>query len=373
MTSSLFGSAPKATFSTQPTILPAQNDLLNMLTELLKTGATPPGISSYGGTFAAPLNSMQQTSLAALEQTALGGPPGQVQKTPQQTEALNQGFNTLSDTLNYQAPKIDSTAAFQQGVVDPLTENFNTNVLPGVDARFAGSAGGAYSSGRQQGALNAADDFTTTLAQQGSKFAYDTSAANQAAELTANQQRLAALGLVPSIASAPSTLDAGIAGANQGLESGYIEQLMRVLQGGQVPYNVAQTQVAGEYQDYLSGLTQEQQIIAALLGAFGSPTVNTLGVGSAGSSGILPSLFGAAGTAIGGIYSDERLKDDLEQIGDVDGLPLYRFRYKGDTTPRLGFVAQDVERRVPAAVSTDASGYKMVDYGHVIADILEAA
>ena len=376
MGGSLFGSAPKATFSTQPTILPQQQDLLNMLTELFKTGGQPAGVVPYTGTYSAPLQPIQNTSLAALEQQAINATaPQDIQKTPQQTAALDQSFNTLNEALNYQAPTIDSTAAFQQGVVAPLTENFTSNVLPALDARYAGSAGGAYGSGRQQSNLQAAQEFDTTLSQQGSKFAYDTAAANQAAELQANQQRLAALGVAPTIAGAPSALDATIGGANLGLQGGFIQNLMNILNAGSVPYNQAQTQVAGEYGEFTRQQQQAQQLINAILAAAGMPTIQTSGVGSAGSSGILPSLFSTAGTlgAAAITSSDVRLKDNLEPIGDVDGIPLYRFRYKGDATPRIGFMAQDVERRVPEAVITLPSGYKGVDYAAVFESVLEAA
>ncbi len=73
MPGGLTGSAPKATFSTQPTIAPSQNQLLNDLVGLLETGVTPAGVQSYGGTFAAPLSPVQNRSLAALEQEALAG------------------------------------------------------------------------------------------------------------------------------------------------------------------------------------------------------------------------------------------------------------------------------------------------------------
>lgn len=374
MPGSLLGSAPKASFSTQPTISPVQNDLMNLFAELFKTGAPPAGVQSYGGTFSAPLQPIQQTSLSALEQTAMGGPPGQITKTPQQTAAQNQSFNTLSGALGYQAPKIDSTQAFQQGVVDPLTENFTSRVLPGLDAKFAGSAGGAYGSGRQTTNLNAAQDFGNTLTQQGAKFAYDTATANQAADLAANQQRLAALGVAPSITNEPTALDASIAQTNSGLTNDWISQLTQVLNAGAVPYNQAQTQVVGQYQDYQSQVQQQQNLLALLASAFGQPTVSTLGVGSGGSSGILPSLFTGLGTAAGAYFrSDERLKEDLEPIGDVDGIPLYRFKYKGEPGRHIGFMAQDVERRVPEAVVKDHRGYRLVNYGRVLESVLEAA
>jgi hypothetical protein len=374
MSSSLTGSAPKASFSTQPTILPQQQGLLQLLSDLLTSGQQPAGVQSYNGTFAAPLAPIQNTSLAALEQDALGGPPQSVSKNPQSTNTLNQGFNALTSALGYKPPQIDSTEAFNKGVVDPLTTNFEQRVLPALDARFAGSAGGAFGSGRQEGNRFAAQDLNNTLAQQGSTFAYNTAAANQQADLTANQQRLTALGEVPQLATVPTALDTSVATTNEGLDTSWVSRLMQVLSGGSVPYNVAQTQVTGQYQDYLNQVQQGQSLMALIASAFGAPTVNTVGVGTGGSSGILGPLLGGVGSVASAfIKSDERLKEDLEPIGDVDGIPLYRFRYKGEPTRHIGFIAQDVERRVPDAVRTDASGYKAVNYNRVIESVLEAA
>ncbi len=370
MGSALTGSAPKASFDTQPTIQPSQNDLLNQLVSMFTTGASPPGVQPYGGSFAAPLNSLQNTSLAGLENAASGvaAPAG---PTAQQSGAVNSAFNTLDKSLNFQAPTIDSTEAFQKGVVDPLTTNFNTQVLPGLDARFAGSAGGAFSSGRQQQDLTAANQFNTQLSQAGSTFAYNTAAANQQAELQANQQRLAALGLAPQT----SLLPEGIATANQGVSSNVIDQLLKTLSGGSVPYNVAQTQVAGQYGEFGRQQDSIQQFLKDMIAAATGQTQTTIGVGTGGSSGLLGGLLGGVGGGLTKLaFSDERLKEDLEEIGDVDGIPLYRYRYIGGSEPQLGFLAQDVEKRVPAAVHKfPGTDLRMVDYGAVIADVLEAA
>lgn len=61
------------------------------------------------------------------------------------------------------------------------------------------------------------------------------------------------------------------------------------------------------------------------------------------------------------LLSDERMKEDLQQIGTLaDGTPIYRFRYKGEDTTRIGLSAQDLEEVTPEAVSevapSDASG-----------------
>jgi hypothetical protein len=74
-------------------------------------------------------------------------------------------------------------------------------------------------------------------------------------------------------------------------------------------------------------------------------------------------------TAIGGATalskffpSDIRVKDDVERIGSLnDGLPVYRFRYKGRPETHVGVMAQDVERRDPGAV-VKIGGVRHVDY-----------
>lgn len=71
-------------------------------------------------------------------------------------------------------------------------------------------------------------------------------------------------------------------------------------------------------------------------------------------------------TQPGGLFSDARLKTDIERIGTgFDGANIYRFRYRGDpdNVTRIGFMAQEVEQLHPEAVSVDpASGFKMVNY-----------
>jgi len=81
-------------------------------------------------------------------------------------------------------------------------------------------------------------------------------------------------------------------------------------------------------------------------------------------------LASLGSTLLGGwMMSDERLKDDIEPISEtpVDGVDLYSFRYKGSPLQHVGFMAQEVEKKVPDAVATTPSGYKAVNYGRVLA------
>lgn len=377
MGSSLFGSAPKATFSTQSTILPSQNQLLNDLVGILETGDPVAGVQRYGGTYAEPLNSLQTTSLAGLESIASGvGDTTATTKTPQQTTAIDNSFNALTKALDYTAPKIDSSESFQKGVVDPLTSNFESRVLPAISSQYAGSAGGAFSSGRQQASQQAGETLNDTLASYGSKYAYDAAAANQTADLNAQTARLQALGLAPAITATPTVLDTSLSG----LTTDTINQLLGTLKGGEAGRSIGQIEKAGEYGEFTRQQTEEQQIIADFIAAMGVPTVQTSGVGSGGSTGILGGALsglsgfgGAFGNWLFGL-SDERVKTGIEQVGDVDGFPLYKFKYIGENTPRLGFMAQDVERRLPAAVGrVPGTDLRTVNYGAVLESVLKEA
>jgi Chaperone of endosialidase len=77
-----------------------------------------------------------------------------------------------------------------------------------------------------------------------------------------------------------------------------------------------------------------------------------LGAGKLGASA-MPSLMA---------LSDVRAKDDIEPIGKLaDGQNIYRFHYKGDDTPQIGLMAQEVEQVAPEAVK-EFGGVKFVDY-----------
>ncbi|MBR0936627.1 caspase family protein [Bradyrhizobium jicamae] len=64
------------------------------------------------------------------------------------------------------------------------------------------------------------------------------------------------------------------------------------------------------------------------------------------------------------VPSDFRLKRDIVPLDVVhNGLQLYRYRYVGDSTYYVGVMAQDVAKRVPAAIDRGPHGYLRVDYG----------
>jgi hypothetical protein len=76
-------------------------------------------------------------------------------------------------------------------------------------------------------------------------------------------------------------------------------------------------------------------------------------------------------TTPGGLFSDERLKEDIRPVGKTyDGQNIVQFRYKGDPTPRIGLIAQEVEKKHPGAVG-QSQGFKTVDYGRATDEAAE--
>lgn len=113
-----------------------------------------------------------------------------------------------------------------------------------------------------------------------------------------------------------------------------------------------------------------------LLGGLGG--MKTSGGGTVGGNAISGIGSGLSSLA-GSIFSDERLKEDIEKVGELyDGSNVYRYNYIGDATPRIGLMAQEVEKTQPDAV-VEIGGYKAVDYSKAtqyaadLAKFLEAA
>lgn len=78
-------------------------------------------------------------------------------------------------------------------------------------------------------------------------------------------------------------------------------------------------------------------------------------------------------------YSDERLKKDIRLFKYKDAwkmLQLEAVSYDWEdeqygTEREVGFLAQDIEEVLPSFVSEDAGGFKKVDYGKMVAPLLE--
>ncbi len=88
-------------------------------------------------------------------------------------------------------------------------------------------------------------------------------------------------------------------------------------------------------------------------------------MGGGGGSG-----WGGFSSAIGGMFSDVRLKEKIEKTGkSPSGIPTYEFNYIGDNNRYSGVMAQDLIEMNIDAVSMDDSGFYKVNYNNIDVDM----
>jgi len=95
---------------------------------------------------------------------------------------------------------------------------------------------------------------------------------------------------------------------------------------------------------------------------------------NSGTNSLLGALGSLGGAAISR-YSDERLKEDIEPVGELStGENLYEYSYKADPEHHreVGVLAQEVERSQPDLVHYDAHGLRKVNYRELISRAMAA-
>ena len=142
----LFGEEVDPTVQTQTTLTPEQSDLQRQLIALLG--------QQLGGPRESPFPSLDHLSLAGLE--TLGA---SAQNPREQPEGLGdlfggQGFEGFFDTT----------------VQQPLLEQFQSEILPGISRQFGGNA--FFDSDRGAADSRAQDELLSTLTQERSRLGY---------------------------------------------------------------------------------------------------------------------------------------------------------------------------------------------------------
>lgn len=202
-----------------------------------------------------------------------------------------------------------------------------------IDSQFAGS--GRYGSGLHKNAL--AETFGNI-------------AANQYGQERAHQMQ--AMGMAPALASQDYTDMQQL--ANVGASR---EQMAGQILGDRIDrFNFEQNKDQAKLADYM----------ALIQGNYGGTSVSEADGGSNGNG-----LGQAVGTvaslaSLAQMFSDRRLKKDIKEIGEVNGFPVYEFSYIWDDVKRIGFMAQDVIKKLPEAVETMANGFMAVNYKMVL-------
>lgn len=225
------------------------------------------------------------------------------------TEIRNQALQQLQGLYMGDQPLYDQQQLIQQAQASPLYGAIMGGQQAGEEAilRQAGATGGLRS-GDPQAALA---DYNTQLQNQALLESY-----NQ--QLGMQQQQL---GGIQSLAQLPSG-----AGQIAGLTSGIGQTLAQ----GQTA--AAQAQLAGS-----------QQNVGNLLG------------------------LGQLGIGVAGLFSDIRLKENIEYQGRENGYPVYTWDWNetakklGMTGSGYGVIADELEKINPDAVG-ERDGYKTVNY-----------
>ena len=85
------------------------------------------------------------------------------------------------------------------------------------------------------------------------------------------------------------------------------------------------------------------------------------------SKSAMGGLFGLLGAGVSAMpWSDRRLKENIRKVGETfNGTPIYVYNLKGDLTPLMGVMAQELMEKQPEAVLLDPSGYYKVNYAEV--------
>lgn len=308
------------------------------LTNLYNANPTAPAY--YPGQTVAPFSSTTEGALSALETRGANGSPLTDSAKTQLTDTIDGKY--LDPTTNPQY-----TAALSASH-QPYVDQFMGTVLPGVTSAFEGS-GRTGSPAHQMAVDRAVTGLNRTISDADAKAGSDYFT-------TARGQQVVAAGMAPSV-------------ANQD----YVDINQQGL-AGQARDNQAQSLIDADVAKYNYNQNSQwdytNRYLASLNGGY--PGGTSTGTGTTTSqkpTDTFGQIFGA-GTSLAGLglsafsaFSDERLKENIEPIGESDnGTKLYSYNYKGDPTPRVGPMAQEVAETHPDAVHMDPSGYLKVDY-----------
>lgn len=159
----------------------------------------------------------------------------------------------------------------------------------------------------------------------------------------------------------------------QSLMNAYLSNLGLGQQLGGSQYNTLQSQLGSLYQEWMRTQPGYNPLLPYMFqGATGYvPTTNTTTPsGWDYFSQILGSVIGAAGTALGGIFSDERMKENIVPVGHIKDVPFYEYEYVGFPGKRIGVMAQEIAAKHPTAVSLTPEGTYVVHYDQLAQELL---
>ena len=340
------GSSQPATTTTNSTSAPwsAATPLLQNL------------ISQYGGQNTA-VTPQQQAALTSLQQGA-GATPNfgntgsdaiksifsNASTTPQ-LGMLNTAYSTLGTNLSPTASGANLNPYSTPGFGDALntmTQDISNSVKgtyagsgrdPSGAGSFAQSLGRGLTQGEAPVIANQANVNTQNMLNANSTLygaGSNTATTGAGLNSTANANLLAGIsgaGMIPGLYTAPGASQLAAANTAQNMPFANLAPLLTAGTG------------IGAMGGTQSGVSTQTPA--------NNPLLNYMGAG----------LMGA-----GLMFSDERLKTEIEPVGELnDGQTVYSYKYRGDDTPHLGLIAQEVLEHEPEAVH-NVGGYLALDY-----------
>jgi len=274
------------------------------------------------------------------------------QANAQQNALLAQmGYQSLSDATNRQYGASQMLGQQAYGGASQLAgQDFQSQM-----AQYNNSLQAAMMMG--QGAYGAAN----TLGGYGNS-AVNTLLANSlagtnslfgASNNAAQNMYSTSMGLLPSMMSYDSTIRGqNVSGAGT-LGNLYQGNLGLGNTLGTSQYGTLQQQLSAAYQEWMRQQPEYNPLLPYLYSASTGYTPSTA-VSTPSLGDYLTQILGAgiigAGSLLGGIYSDVRLKENLVPLGRLADVNFYEFNYKGLPGRQVGVLAQEVVKTHPLAV-----------------------
>lgn len=311
------------------------------LSRLYKAGSAP---DFYPKSTVAPYSPETEAALNWQTNRAMSGSPLTQASQDQLTKTMR------GDYLNP-----DSNPYFKSAIeasLRPQTDQFMNTILPGITSAFEGS--GRTGSGLHQ---NAVDQAVQNL---------NRAQADASVKAGSDQYSMERMNQIAGMKFAPQLAMQDYFDINQlgVVGSARDDQAQRLTDADIMRYNYDQNKDWNWTNRYLASLN------AGYPG--GETNSNTFGMMPMQQRDAFGSMFGnaisLAGLGLGAYtaFSDADLKENIRPIGQTfGGDNLYLYNFKGDTTPQIGVLAQELEQKHPEDVTRHESGFRMVDYGAV--------
>ena len=327
-----FGSSSKTTKEQKATDRDPWDETIPYLKDFLKTAGNVGNIGESSGQTAAFDQLSQQAGQGNPWASQQGGVANTLYGTQDRTGIVGDAYSTLQGQLgDYASGKYLDPMSNPQ--IQAMMTQVGDDIANRTNAQFAG-AGRSLSGANQMATARGVSQGTLGLLLD----QYNKAQGNQISAANA------LYGAGANTATTQGSLDAQRAGLlSQGAGAAQSALDMQ-RQGATDMLNIEQQRKELPYQD----LQQYASLLFPAAGLGGQED-------SKGKSKTSGTSFGASAN----LLSDERAKDDIEEVGRMaDGTPIFRYRYKDDPngTIHMGPMAQDVEQTSPEAVDDNGPG-----------------